>query len=140
MPTWIEAAGLFLLTRAQPASFLLMRHRDRWDLPKGHAEAGETTIDTALRETREETGIAADAIEVDPDFQFVLEYEVRGKERGDYHKRVTYLLGFVPERLPVRLTEHVGFEWFPWPHEDRIQAMTIDPVMAAVQRHLTTDN
>ena len=30
---------------------------DRWDFPKGHVEAGETDIETAIREVTEETGI-----------------------------------------------------------------------------------
>jgi len=29
----------------------------RWDIPKGHGEAGESAQDTALRETAEETGL-----------------------------------------------------------------------------------
>ena len=29
----------------------------RWDIPKGHGEAGESSQDTALRETAEETGL-----------------------------------------------------------------------------------
>lgn len=30
-------------------SFLLLRHSDRYDLPKGHMENGETELDTAIR-------------------------------------------------------------------------------------------
>ncbi len=30
-------------------SFLLMKHRDRYDLPKGHMELGETEQQTGLR-------------------------------------------------------------------------------------------
>jgi 8-oxo-dGTP pyrophosphatase MutT (NUDIX family) len=30
-------------------SFLLMSHKDRYDLPKGHMEVGETEQQTALR-------------------------------------------------------------------------------------------
>ena len=55
--TTVDAAGLLLMTRAEPRKFLLMRHRDRWDLPKGHVEPGEGIREAALRETEEETGI-----------------------------------------------------------------------------------
>ena len=53
-----RAAGLLLLTRQLPTQFLLLRHADRWDLPKGHVGARrEELMETALRETEEETGL-----------------------------------------------------------------------------------
>ena len=36
----------------------------RWDIPKGHGEAGETPHETALRETAEETGLVFQAEEL----------------------------------------------------------------------------
>jgi predicted NUDIX family NTP pyrophosphohydrolase len=44
-----------------PQSELLLCHATgtaRWDIPKGQGEPGETTLQTALRETGEETGLA----------------------------------------------------------------------------------
>ena len=43
-----------------PREELLLCHATgtaRWDIPKGHGEAGESTQETALRETAEETGL-----------------------------------------------------------------------------------
>ena len=38
----------FLVIRRQPeVSFLLLRHPDRWDLPKGHVDSGETPAECA---------------------------------------------------------------------------------------------
>ncbi|MBO7199710.1 MAG: NUDIX hydrolase [Alistipes sp.] len=45
---------------------LMIRLRNRWDLPKGHIEAGEDSRTAALREVREETGITAEAIDNTP--------------------------------------------------------------------------
>jgi ADP-ribose pyrophosphatase YjhB (NUDIX family) len=36
---------------------LVQDARDRWTIPKGHVEEGESTQDTARREIREETGL-----------------------------------------------------------------------------------
>jgi 8-oxo-dGTP pyrophosphatase MutT (NUDIX family) len=133
-----EAAGLILFTKSQPSQFLLLKHSDRWDLPKGHAEPDESILQTALRETEEETGIAAQEIEVDPDFCFTLQYSVQGKRPEPYLKRVAYFLGRIAQPVDVRLTEHIGYQWFAWPPEASIQAQTIDPLLAEVARHWHT--
>lgn len=124
------------MTRSRPVQFLLMKHKNRWDLPKGHADEGETLVETALRETEEETGIKRKKIELDNDFEFWLEYEVSGKKRGDYLKRSTYFLGYVAEPCDIKLTEHVGYEWQAWPPTGSIQSQTIDSLVEAVSQHL----
>lgn len=45
------------LVKNQRGEFLLIYRRDRWDLPKGHLDEGETIEACALREVREETGL-----------------------------------------------------------------------------------
>ncbi len=51
----VEAAG-GLVINAQQEWLLIYRH-ERWDLPKGRREAGETVAETALREVEEECGV-----------------------------------------------------------------------------------
>jgi 8-oxo-dGTP pyrophosphatase MutT (NUDIX family) len=136
----VHAAGIFLMTRSTPTRFLLMKHKNRWDLPKGHADKGETLVETALRETEEETGIKRKKIALDESFEFWLEYEVSGKKRGDYLKRSTYFLGFVDDACEIKLTEHIGYEWMAWPPAESIQAQTIDPLIAAVAEHLAAEH
>jgi len=74
-----------------------MRHPNRWDLPKGHCDSGESFLETAIRETWEETGIAASEIEVDKNFKFDLFYQVQYSEFGNqpFEKQVRYFLGFL---------------------------------------------
>lgn len=51
----VNAAGGLVSNRRRDV--LLIRRNDRWDLPKGHQEAGEDLKTTALREVQEETGV-----------------------------------------------------------------------------------
>jgi bis(5'-nucleosidyl)-tetraphosphatase len=137
----VSAAGILLMTRPTehvPRQFLLMRHTNRWDLPKGHAEANETAQQTALRETQEETGIAASLITIDPGFRFSLTYPVKYREHGDriFQKTVDFFLGYVDQTHEVCCTEHAGYQWFPWNPPHAIQAQSIDPLLAAVYAHL----
>ena len=138
MPRIRQAAGIVILTRTLPQQCLLMRHKNRWDLPKGHAEPDESLRETALRETTEETGIDAKLIDLDDRFAYEIEYEVDHRKHGRYLKQVTYFLGFVPQAYPVTLTEHVDYRWWDWPLPP-IQAQTIDPLLAAVSEYLAAE-
>ena len=43
----VKSCGFFVMKSDQ--SFLLMKHKDRYDLPKGHMEEGESELQTAMR-------------------------------------------------------------------------------------------
>ena len=55
-------------------------------LPKGHAEIGETEIETAKREIEEETGVVAF---INPEFRYVEEYQ----KNDDVMKEVIFFTG-----------------------------------------------
>lgn len=124
---------------SRSTQFLLMRHHDRWDLPKGHCEEGESSRQTALRETEEETGIAPQSIAIDPNFCFKLVYPVTYRRWGDqvFEKQVKYFLGYVKEKPALALTEHESAQWFDWSPPHKIQTQTIDPLLAAVAEYLS---
>ena len=131
----IKACGV-LVVRGNPVeSFLLMKHKDRWDLPKGHLDKGETEEECACRELREETGITANDIELLPSFRWVTEYEVNSKRFGEKcHKTLVIFLGRLKRDVKIKPTEHPDFRWFPWQPPHRIQAQTIDPLLAHAER------
>jgi 8-oxo-dGTP pyrophosphatase MutT (NUDIX family) len=128
----------FLVVRGDPArEFLLMRHADRWDLPKGHVDPGETELQCALRELREETGIGVTDIELVGGFRFESHYPVRAKNSGElYEKTLVVFLGRLQRNVPIVVTEHLGYEWFAWNPPHQIQATTIDPLLDSLAHFL----
>jgi 8-oxo-dGTP pyrophosphatase MutT (NUDIX family) len=132
----IQACGVFVVRGDPPQSFLLLKHTDRWDLPKGHREAGESEIECALRELQEETGVGPDDIELAPDFRFTIDYVVPDNRFGEpCHKTVVIFLGRLLHDMPIHPTEHEECQWFRWKPPHRIQAQTIDPLLAQVERY-----
>ena len=63
------------------------RHPKLWALPKGTPDAGETVEETALRETREETGLE---VELEARLRSISYFFVRGRTR--FHKTVHFFL------------------------------------------------
>lgn len=75
-----------------------------WSIPKGHMEAGETELQTALRELWEETGLTA---EVDTSRRAIIEYPISPKG----HKAVVCFLGQVSGEPRLRAGETEQFRW-----------------------------
>jgi 8-oxo-dGTP pyrophosphatase MutT (NUDIX family) len=134
----IKSCGV-LIVRGKPIrEFLLMIHPDRFDLPKGHVDPGESDLDCALRELEEETGIPMSAIELDPEFRFETHYQVRPERFGHElcDKTTVIYLAHLHGNHQIRTSEHQGFEWRPWSPPHKIQPETIDPLLAAVETHI----
>ena len=69
---------------------VVLAHRRRpplWALPKGTPDSGETIEETAIRETREETGIE---VEIERPLSSITYFFVRGSTR--FHKTVHFFL------------------------------------------------
>jgi bis(5'-nucleosidyl)-tetraphosphatase len=129
----VKSCGVLIIRGRPVREFLLMRHADRWDLPKGHVDLGETEVQCALRELHEETGIEAADVRLIDGFRFESHYPVRAKKSGKlYDKTLVIFLGELQRDVPIAVTEHQGFAWFPWQPPHRIQAWTIDPLLTAV--------
>ncbi|MEE3370323.1 MAG: NUDIX domain-containing protein [Planctomycetota bacterium] len=135
----IKSCG-FLIVRGKPVSdFLLMRHTDRWDLPKGHVDSGESDLQCALRELEEETAITIDDIEIDDRFRFTTQYPVVNKKNGNVRqKTLVIFLAYLVRDVHIEVTEHPNYQWFDWLPPQQIQTETIDPLLAELQTHLAS--
>ena len=57
---WVEAAGG--VVESDGGAVVMIRRNERWDLPKGHREEGESFGQCAAREAEEETGVKVNAV------------------------------------------------------------------------------
>jgi len=102
---------------------LLMERADApgfWQSVTGSQDAGETLVETAIREVREETGLDATAFELTP-WDIENRYEIYERWRHRYAPGVTHNAEHVfglklPAPQPVLLAprEHLGYVWLPW--------------------------
>jgi 8-oxo-dGTP pyrophosphatase MutT (NUDIX family) len=136
----LSCSNFMMLTKRDGKEFLLMKHENRYDLPKGHAEVNETELETALRETQEETGIQRDSIQLIDDFRFEDTYYPTYKRFGGetVQKTLVIFLGKLKTNVKVVLTEHPSYRWMTWHPPHTIQKNTIDPLLAAVDKFLQT--
>jgi dATP pyrophosphohydrolase len=102
---------------------LLIERADRpgyWQSVTGSQDPGETLLQTAIREVREETGIDATRHAM-CDWQVSSVYEIFAIWRHRYAPGVTHntehVFGLrVPGRVDVALApaEHLRYRWLPW--------------------------
>jgi bis(5'-nucleosidyl)-tetraphosphatase len=134
----VKSCGIIVMRSEPNLSFLLMQKPNRYDLPKGHMETGEDELNCALRELYEETGIAANAIELDESFRFADTYQTRYKRFGKQkvNKTVVIFLGWLKEEVSIKLTEHISYTWVNWNPPHSIQIKTIDPLLQQLDEYL----
>src|SRR5262249_26263515 len=111
-----RAAG-FVLSRDgrhdEPDNLLVDHGRDGMPgFPKGHRGGGERDLETARRETREETGLVD--LEVVPGFRAEISYRV--KKGGEHRwKTVVYFRARCRSGDVQLSDEHTGFHWLALP-------------------------
>ncbi|XAM01084.1 NUDIX domain-containing protein [Phycisphaeraceae bacterium D3-23] len=80
---------------------LVQHHAGHWAFPKGHADEGESPLETAKREMLEETGIAPDRAAEQPAFEEQYKFTKRSGKK--VRKYVTYYLCEVATDAEVKV-------------------------------------
>jgi 8-oxo-dGTP pyrophosphatase MutT (NUDIX family) len=125
------SAGGVVYRSAQGRIEIVLVHRHApalWALPKGTPDAGETLEETALRETREETGLR---VEIEEPIGSISYFFVRASTR--FHKTVHF---FLMRPVGGRLEEHDHeFDEARWvPLEEALELMSYATEREIVER------
>ena len=107
------SAGIVLFRKENSKILFLLLHypSGHWDFVKGKMEKDESTHETAIRETREETGIT--------DITFIENFEEWIKYDFQYqgelvHKKVVFFLAKTKTEEIEISHEHLGYTWMDY--------------------------
>lgn len=131
----VKSCGVLVFRSFPVLSFLLLRHPNRYDLPKGHVIEEESEQECALRELKEETGIDSKDVRLDTNFRYSAAYRANYKRFGGetVEKTLVVFIGYVDGPVNVELSEHQEYEWFDWDPPHKIQKEAIDPLLSEVE-------
>lgn len=137
----VKSCGVLCVRSGDVPAFLLLRHRKRYDLPKGHVKAYESELETALRELREETGIGEQDISLDASFRYEHLYYPRYKRFGGWvvEKTLVIFLAYVAPDVGVRTSEHPSYKWFPVSESQRAPR-SLRELLNSARRHLASQS
>ncbi|MFQ5476262.1 MAG: bis(5'-nucleosyl)-tetraphosphatase [Nitrosopumilus sp.] len=107
------SAGIVLFRKEDSKILFLLLHypSGHWDFVKGKMEEGESTHETAIRETKEETGIT--------DITFLENFEEWIKYDFQYqgelvHKKVVFFLAETKTKEVKISHEHLNYTWMDY--------------------------
>ena len=107
------SAGIVLFRKEESKILFLLLHypSGHWDFVKGKMEQGESTYQTAVRETKEETGITD--ITFVENFEEWIEYNFKYQGELVRKKVVFFLAETKTEEIKIS-HEHSGYTWMDY--------------------------
>lgn len=128
------SAGVVIVRRAPPTcKVLLLRAYNYWDFPKGGVEAGESSLQAAMREVREETGITELTFSWGQEFRDTPPY-ARGKIARYYLAETTttdVVLGISPL---LGRPEHHEFRWASFDEAANMTVLRLQSIIVWARR------
>ncbi len=128
------AAGIAIFSETDGRVFLLHQaDEDRWCLPKGHVDPGESLESAALREVREETGF--ERVVIEGELHEVAYRFYSPRKDANVHKSVVYYRGRTAEREARLEPIFDRADWFDLPEAiRRVRFPTDRSVLEAAER------
>jgi len=132
-----ESFGIIPVLRQGDRNLFLViqHHKGHWGFPKGHAEVGESPIESARRELEEETGLQdyqlLEDISLSEHYSFV-------RDGQHCHKTVQYFLAFAySDHVTIQAEEIQSYQWATY--EEAIALITFQgtkQVLIQAKKHL----
>lgn len=127
----VISCGIVVVRNDDELRYLLLRSYDYWDFPKGKMEPNEDPLETALRETNEETGITADELN--------FRWGRVNKESDKYKKGRKFVIYFIAETdrenidLPVNdelgRPEHDEYRWMTYDEASQVLVPRVKKIL-----------
>jgi bis(5'-nucleosidyl)-tetraphosphatase len=126
----ILSAGIIVVRKTDEGwKYLFLRAFRNWDFSKGEVESGESPLDTAIRETHEETGITELHFHWGERFFDTEPYNRRTKIARYYLAQTsqqTIVLGVNPL---IGGPEHHEHRWLSYPELEKLASPRLQPVI-----------
>ena len=126
----IKACGCVIIENDKV--LLIQQKKGHWGFPKGHMENGETEVQTAIREVKEETNLD---VEVNANKRYVLEYMT---EKNNHKQVVLFVAKKTGGIEKYQESEIKALEWMPF--KNALNTITHDNTKELFSQILEDEN
>ena len=111
---------------------LIQQTEGHWGFPKGHVEVGETEIETALREVKEETNLD---VKINENKKYTIEYIT---DKGTLKQVIFFIAKKISGNEKYQESEIKSMKWMTF--EDAIKTITYDNTRELFSKILKEEN